>query len=86
MRSYDEAYDYYYIYNNDLYGYKQKERVSEQIVSWMDCDIDSNYVQGTYPLRDGRILGIYSENYGMGSDAAMGVETGIDASNVEGGM
>ena len=26
MRSYDEAYDYYYIYNNDLYGYKQKER------------------------------------------------------------
>lgn len=86
MRSYDEAYDYYYIYNNDLYGYKQKERVSEQIVSWMDCDIDSNYVQGTYPLRDGRILGIYSENYGMVSDAAMGVETGIDASNVEGGM
>ena len=85
MRSYDEAYDYYYIYNNDLYGYKQKERVSEQIVSWMDCDIDSNYVQGTYPLRDGRILGIYSENYAMVYDS-MGVETGIDASNVEGGM
>ena len=41
----------------------------------MDCDIDSNYVQGTYPLRDGRILGVYSENYGMVFDAAESAST-----------
>ena len=65
--SYDEAYDFYYEYNGDLYGYKQKEQVSEQILSWMDCDIDSNSIWGTYALPDGRILGILNEgsNGGM---------------------
>ncbi len=76
MKSYDEAYDFYYELNSDLYGYKQKEQVSEQVVSWMDCDIDSNYIQGTYSLPDGRILGILNENGGGGMimyDAASSV-------------
>ena len=42
--------------NGDVYGYKQKEQVSEQVVSWMDCDINSDNIWGTYSLEDGRIL------------------------------
>ena len=62
LTSYDEAYDYYYQLNGDLYGYKQKEQVSEQVVSWMDCDINSDNIRDTYALEDGRILGILSED------------------------
>lgn len=62
--SYDEAYDFYYESNNDLYGYKQKEQVSELVVSWMDCDVDPSTVYAMYPLEDGRILGLLNENGG----------------------
>ena len=62
LTSYDEAYDYYYLLNGDLYGYKQKEQVSEQVVSWMDCDINSDNISSTYALEDGRILGVLNED------------------------
>ena len=77
ITSYDEAYDFYYQYNSDLYGYKQKEQVSELVVSWMDCDIDSNNVSATYALEDGRILGILNEN-GGGGDVVM-YDMGVNA-------
>lgn len=59
--SYDEAYDFYYEYNGSLYGYKQQEKVSEQVVSWLDCDVNSNSLYSTIPLEDGRILGVLYE-------------------------
>lgn len=57
----DEAYDFYYQYNSDLYGYKQKEAISEQVVSWMDCDVNTNDLYEVFPLSDGRILGLLNE-------------------------
>lgn len=88
ITSYDEAYDFYYQYNSDLYGYKQKEQVSELVVSWMDCDIDSNYINATYALEDGRILGILNENGGGGAtvyDAGMNALGASDGAAVDTG-
>lgn len=70
--SYDEAYDFYYQYNSDLYGYKQKEQVSEKIVSWIDCDVNPNELSTTYSLPDGRFLGIL---YGWDDDTGRQSQT-----------
>ena len=80
LASYDEAYDYYFLLNGDVYGYKQKEQVSEQIVSWMDCDINSDNIWGTYALEDGRILGILNESgNGMMLDSGISSVARADA-------
>ena len=80
LASYDEAYDYYFLLNGDVYGYKQKEQVSEQVVSWMDCDINSDNIWGTYALEDGRILGILNESgNGMMLDSAISSAARADA-------
>ena len=87
LASYDEAYDYYFLLNGDIYGYKQKEQVSEQVVSWMDCDINSDNIWGTYALEDGRILGILNESgNGMMLDGAIsGVARAEAATNAASG-
>ena len=87
LASYDEAYDYYFLLNGDVYGYKQKEQVSEQVVSWMDCDINSDNIWGTYALEDGRILGILNESgNGMMLDGAIsGVARAEAATNAASG-
>lgn len=59
--SYDEAYDFYYSYNSNLYGYKIEEQVSEKVVDWMDCDVDPSNMNTTLSLPDGRILGLFSQ-------------------------
>lgn len=59
--SYDEAYDYYYQYNSNVYGYKQQEQISELIVSWMDCDVNPDSIYSVYPLEDGRVVGVMNE-------------------------
>ena len=61
LKSYDEAYDFYYIYNSNLYGYKTEEQESEKVVDWMDCDVDPSNLTATYSLPDGRIVGLFSE-------------------------
>ena len=87
LASYDEAYDYYFLLNGDVYGYKQKEQVSEQVVSWMDCDINSDNIWGTYSLEDGRILGILNEsgNDMMLDGAISGVARAEAATNAASG-
>ena len=87
LASYDEAYDYYFLLNGDVYGYKQKEQVSEQVVSWMDCDINSDNIWGTYALEDGRILGILNEsgNDMMLDGAISGVARAEAATNAASG-
>lgn len=61
MTSYDQAYDYYYQINQNIYGYKIAEQVSEKVVDWMDCDVDLNDLGSIYPLEDGRIIALMNE-------------------------
>lgn len=60
LTSYDEAYDFYYTYSQNLYGYKLEEQESEKVVDWMDCDIDPTNLSTIFPLTDGRILGLFT--------------------------
>ena len=45
-----------------LYGYDMQTQTSEMIFDWLDCDIESSYVNLVHVLEDGRIL-VASYNY-----------------------
>ncbi len=57
----DEEYDFYYLSNQNIYGYKSEEKMGEKIADWMDCDIDSNNLQQVMMLSDGRIAALMWE-------------------------
>lgn len=51
----DDVYDIYYDYNGNIYGYKFDTDTKEKVVDWMDCDINSNNLNGFSVLPDGRV-------------------------------
>lgn len=44
--------------NNTLYSFNKKDGVYEQILNWLDCDINGSYVDAVYELEDGRFMAI----------------------------
>jgi ABC-type glycerol-3-phosphate transport system substrate-binding protein len=57
----DDAYDLYYDYNGNIYGYDKKTDTSEKVVDWLACDVDSNNLQSYQVLPDGRVAGILTD-------------------------
>lgn len=39
-----------------LYGFDKKDGTSEQLLNWLDCDINGSYVGAVHEMEDGRIL------------------------------
>ena len=39
-----------------LYGFDKKDGTSEQLLNWLDCDINGSYVGAVHEMEDGRIM------------------------------
>ncbi len=58
------GFDYIYAYNGTFYGYKEGAPESEKLFSWIDCDVDSNNLNGeTIFAEDGRVFTLEATYY-----------------------
>lgn len=84
--SYDEGYDFCYLYNSNLYGYKIEEQESDKLVDWMDCDIDATNMRETWMLPDGNVVGlfeVYDYENGTATTYSVIYLTKTDPSNIK---
>ena len=80
----DDAYDFYYAYNNNIYGYVMSTGTREKLVDWMACDVDTNYMNGNAMLSDGRVAGLIQDwSSGNGANYQLVVLHRVDASEVK---
>lgn len=80
----DDVYDIYYDYNGNIYGYKFDTNTKEKVVDWMDCDINSNNLNGFSVLPDGRVAAFEQSYDSTTSTQTMQliVLTRVDAASV----
>ena len=57
----DDAYDFYYTYNNNIYGYAAKSYTKEKLVDWLACDVDTNNMTGFSMLSDSRVAALMQD-------------------------
>lgn len=57
----DDAYDFYYAYNNNIYGYAAKTDTKEKLVDWLACDVDTNNMTGFSMLSDSRVAALMQD-------------------------
>ena len=57
----DDAYDFYYTYNNNIYGYAAKTDTKEKRVDWLACDVDTNNMSGYAMLSDSRVAALMQD-------------------------
>ena len=57
----DDAYDFYYTYNNNIYGYTAKTDTKEKLVDWLACDVDTNNMNGYAMLSDSRVAALMQD-------------------------
>ena len=57
----DDAYDFYYTYNNNIYGYTSKTDTRDKLVDWMACDVDTNNMSGYAMLSDSRVAALMQD-------------------------
>lgn len=51
-------YDYFYNTGTSLFGGKLSSAEPEKLVTWINLDVDSDYLNGILPLEDGRIIAL----------------------------
>ena len=54
----DDAYDFYYKNNDNIYGYTFASDTKDKLVDWMACDVDTSNMYDSGMLSDGRVVGI----------------------------
>ena len=57
----DDAYDFYYAYNINIYGYTAKTDTKEKLVDWLACDVDTNNMSGYAMLSDSRVAALMQD-------------------------
>lgn len=57
----DDAYDFYYAYNNNIYGYAAKTDTKDKLVDWLACDVDTNNMNGYAMLSDSRVAALMQD-------------------------
>ena len=57
----DDAHDFYYAYNNNIYGYAAKTDTKEKLVDWLACDVDTNNMSGYAMLSDSRVAALMQD-------------------------
>ena len=57
----DDAYDFYYDYNNNIYGYSAKTDTRDKLVDWLACDVDTNNMSGYAMLSDSRVAALMQD-------------------------
>ena len=79
----DDAYDFYYKNNDNIYGYTFASDTKDKLVDWMACDVDTSHMYDSGMLSDGRVVGMTQD---WSSDTAayqLIVLHRIDASEVK---
>ena len=54
----DDAYDFYYKNNDNIYGYTFAGDTKDKLVDWMACDVDTSNMYDSGMLSDGRVVGM----------------------------
>ena len=54
----DDAYDFYYRNNDNIYGYTFASDTKDKLVDWMACDVDTSNMSDSGMLSDGRVVGM----------------------------
>ncbi len=57
----DDAYDFYYAYKKNIYGYAAKTDTKEKLVDWLACDVDTNNMSGYAMLSDSRVAALMQD-------------------------
>ena len=55
------GYDLYYTNGSNFYGLKLEEGTTEKLFNWINCDVNSNNLNGVSVRSDGSIVGISTE-------------------------
>lgn len=84
-------YDFYYGNGSSLYGFSVQTGTTENILTWINADVDNSDLYCTAPLADGRVVGLTLSSSGVatGSDLATDLldtiagETGDGTSTVQ---
>lgn len=58
----NSQYDFFYNNGTALYGYKTDSGKEEKLVDWLACDVNSDSLNGTYVLDDGRVCAILRDS------------------------
>ncbi|NCB52143.1 MAG: extracellular solute-binding protein [Clostridia bacterium] len=59
-------YDFYYDNGTSVFGYNIESETTDKILTWINCDVDSNNISAITPLTDGRII-CFSSDYNNSS-------------------
>ena len=79
----DEVYDFYYVSNNNIFGYKDATKTQTKVVDWMECDVNSNNIGNYSILPDGRVYAVYNDWNGESTDSQLVVLTRVDRSTIQ---
>lgn len=64
-----------------LYRYDLTTQTAEQVLNWLDCDVNSNYIRSFGVVNDGRIV-VLNYSYGSGGGYELVMLSAVDASEV----
>ena len=79
----DDAYDFYYKNNDNIYGYTFASDTKDKLVDWMACDVDTSNMYDSGMLSDGRVVGMTQDWSSDTADYQLIVLHRIDASEVK---
>lgn len=79
----DDAYDFYYTYNNNIYGYTAKTDTKDKLVDWLACDVDTNNMNGYAMLSDSRVAALMQDWSGDSAAYQLVVLHRVDASEIQ---
>ena len=79
----DDAYDFYYRNNDNIYGYTFASDTKDKLVDWMACDVDTSNMYDSGMLSDGRVVGMTQDWSSDTAACQLIVLHRIDASEVK---
>ena len=79
----DDAYDFYYKNNDNIYGYTFAGDTKDKLVDWMACDVDTSNMYDSGMLSDGRVVGMTQDWSSDTTTYQLIVLHRIDASEVK---
>ena len=79
----DDAYDFYYKNNDNIYGYTFASDTKDKLVDWMACDVDTSNMYDSGMLSDGRVVGMTQDWSSDTTTYQLIVLHRIDASEVK---
>ena len=79
----DDAYDFYYKNNDNIYGYTFASDTKDKLVDWMACDVDTSNMYDSGMLSDGRVVGITQDWSSDTAACQLIVLHRVDASEIQ---